>query len=369
LKNLLEDIRATLLMGPGPSCVHPATYHAMSRSTLGHLDPYFIEIMDSIKEKLRSVMGTKNNITVPMSGTGSSGMEAAFVNTVERGDRVLILVNGVFGTRMVDVAERLGAQVDRLDFDWGTAVIPEKVAEALDKQSYNIVAVVHAETSTGVCNPVGEIGRILNGKALYCVDCVTSLGGIPVELDKWGADMSYSGTQKCLSCPPGLSPMTFSEKAMEKISARKSKVPNWYLDLTLLTSYWSGSKRTYHHTAPINMLYGLYQSLLLLEEEGFENAFARHRSCHEMLVKGLEKLGLSMFVEPGSRLPMLNLVSVPEGVDEAALRSRLLNEFAIEIGAGLGPLAGKVIRIGLMGHTARAENVERLLSAMEICLK
>lgn len=368
MQNLLEEIQPTLLMGPGPSSVHPSTYHAMSRMTLGHLDPYFIRIMDDIKKKLRYFMGTKNDVTVPLSGTGSSGMEAAFVNLVEKGDKVLVLVNGVFGTRMAEVAGRLGAEVDRLDFEWGRPVETKPVAQALDQKQYDIVAVIHAETSTGVCNPVDEIGKILAGRALYIVDCVTSLGGIPVEVDKWGADVCYSGTQKCLSCPPGLSPITLSEKAMNKINNRKSKVPNWYLDISLLTSYWGGQNRVYHHTAPINMIYALYQSLQLLDEEGLDNAFTRHQHCHELLAKGLEDLGLELFVEKPYRLPMLNLVTVPEGMDEAKLRNRLLNEFRIEIGAGLGVLAGKVIRIGLMGHTAQEENVDRLLCALKACL-
>jgi alanine-glyoxylate transaminase/serine-glyoxylate transaminase/serine-pyruvate transaminase len=369
MNNLLEDIRPTLLMGPGPSCVHPATYHALSRPTLGHLDGYFIKIMDEIKDQLRRAMGTQNAMTLPMSGTGSAGMETAFVNTVERGDRVLVLANGVFGARMAEVAGRLGALVDRLDFEWGRPAELQAVKQKLEENEYDIVAVVHAETSTGVANPVGEIGALLDGRALYVVDCVTSLGGMPVALDDWRADIGYSGAQKCLSCPPGLAPITFSEKAMAKLASRKEKVPNWYLDINLLTAYWSGNKRVYHHTAPVNMLYGLYQALLLLEEEGLEQSFARHKRCHALLAEGLQALGLSMFVEEPHRLPMLNLVSVPDGVDEAVLRSRLLGEFGIEIGAGLGPLAGRVVRIGLMGHTAREENVERLLGALAACLQ
>jgi len=336
--------------------------------TIGHLDPYFIEIMDGIKASLRTVMGTKNNVTVPLSGTGSSGMEAAFVNLVERGDKVLVLVNGVFGKRMVDVAQRLGAEVDELEFEWGTPVLVDKVSSQLKEKDYDIVAIIHAETSTGVRNPVAEVGKLIDGKALYIVDCVTSLGGIEVSLDEWGADLSYSGTQKCLSCPPGLSPITLNERAMEKLNNRKTKVPNWYLDMGLLTSYWGGAKRVYHHTAPINMMYGLYQSLHLLLEEGLENSYARHLACHNQLAAGLQELGLELPVEPAYRLPMLNAVSVPEGVDEAALRNRLLSEFLIEVGAGLGPLAGKIIRIGVMGHTARPENVERLLAALKQCL-
>ena len=368
MNNLLDGIKPTLLMGPGPSCVHPDTYRALSRRTIGHLDPFFIEIMDNIKEKLRCIMGTGNNITVPISGTGSAGMEAAFVNTVERGDRVLVIINGVFGNRMAEVAGRLGAEVDRLEFEWGTAADAGAVKRKLDEKAYDIVAVIHAETSTGVANPVGEIGRAAAGRALYIVDCVTSLGGMPVELDAWNADVAYSGSQKCLSCPPGLSPVTFGERAMAKIAARKNSVPNWYLDVGLLASYWEGSKRVYHHTAPVNMLYGLYQALLLFEEEGAEAVIARHRVCHEALADGLGKIGLKMPVAPDARLPMLNLVEVPPNVDEAALRGRLLNEFNIEIGAGLGPFAGKYVRIGLMGHTAREENVETLLAALRKCL-
>ena len=366
--NLLEGINPTLLMGPGPSCVHPATYHALGLPTIGHMDPYFIRIMDEIKDMLRAIMGTKNMMTVPISGTGSAGMETAFVNAVEKGDRVLVLVNGVFGTRMADVAGRLGAQVDRLDFDWGCPVDVGAVKRQLDENEYDVVAIVHAETSTGVANPANEVGKILAGRALYIVDCVTSLGGMPVALDAWGADIGYSGTQKCLSCPPGLAPITLNEKAMAKIRNRKDKVPNWYLDINLLTSYWEGNSRVYHHTAPVNMIYGLYQSLSLISEEGLEKSFARHALCHEMLVEGLKKLGLDMFVEKPYRLPMLNLVTVPGGLDEAALRNRMLNEFHIEIGAGLGVLAGKVFRIGLMGHTAREENVRRLLDVLEVCL-
>ena len=368
MRNLLEEINPVLLMGPGPSCVHPATYHAMSRVTLGHLDPFFIKIMDEIKSGLRKVMGTENDVTIPISGTGSSGMEAAFVNLVEKGDKVLVLVNGVFGKRMVDVAQRLGADVDELEFAWGTPVIVEEAKKQLGKKDYDIVAIVHAETSTGVNNPVSEIGKLIDKKSLYIVDCVTSLGGTQVSLDKWGVDVGYSGTQKCLSCPPGLAPITFSEQAMTKIKNRKSKVPNWYLDFNLLTSYWGGESRVYHHTAPINMMYGLYQALYLLLDEGLENAYARHIACHNQLVTGLQELGMELLVEKSSRLPMLNAVNVPAGIDDAVLRSRLLKEHQIEVGAGLGPLAGKIIRIGLMGHTARPENVLRLLEALKKCL-
>lgn len=365
-ENLLDSVQSILLMGPGPSSVAPSTYQAMSKSTLGHLDPYFLKIMDSIKDGLKKLMGTKNELTVPLSGTGSIGMEAAFVNMVEPGERVLILQNGVFGRRMADVAGRLGADVKELTFTWGEPVVPESVKKELEQNTYDLVAVVHAETSTGVCNPVEEIGKIVkNVGSLYLVDTVTSLGGIPVCVDQWNADICYSGTQKCLSCPPGLSPITFSEKAVEKLHARKTKVPNWYLDMSLLTQYWSGAKRVYHHTAPINMLYGLYQAIHNILEEGQENSFARHKKAHEKLVAGLAELGMNMLVAPEYRLPMLNSVLVPEGVDEAILRSSLLDDYQIEVGAGLGDLAGKIVRIGLMGYTAQDYNVDRLLAALK----
>ena len=370
MANLLDALKPTLLMGPGPSCVFDEVYAALSKPTIGHLDPYFIEIMDAIKGQLQTVMNTKNNCTIPMSGTGSSGMETCFVNMVEKGDRVLIIINGVFGKRMQDVAERLGADVDVIEFEWGTPVKPDAVAEQLKKGPYSLVAVVHAETSTGVCNPVMEIGKLVKETgALYLVDCVTSLGGIPVEMDAWGCDILYSGTQKCLSCPPGLAPVSFSDKAVEKLKSRKTKVPNWYLDVSMIINYWVGKSRAYHHTAPINMLYALYAALDVVLQEGLPASFARHQAMHERLGKGLEKLGISFFVEKGYRLPQLNAVTIPDGVDEAAIRARLLKEFQIEIGSGLGPLAGKIWRIGLMGHTARPENVDRLVAALEKCLE
>lgn len=365
MKNLLDGIEEVLLMGPGPSCVPPEVYSALSRKTLGHLDPYFLQIMEELKEMLRIIMNTRNNLTIPISGTGSAGMEAAFVNLIEPGDRVLILINGVFGMRMQDVATRLGARVDALEFPWGTPVITDEVQKKIKSDSYKIVAVIHAETSTGVRNPIEEIGSILKGKeTIYLVDTVTGLGGIEVRMDDWNIDVLYSGTQKCLSCPPGLAPLSFSEKAMERLNARKTRVPNWYLDLTMIANYW-GQKRVYHHTAPVNMLYGLYQALLLILEEGAENVFRRHIEAHEVLVEGLERLGLKMLVEEPWRLPMLNAVCIPEGIDELSIRQRLRNEHKIEIGGGLGPLSNKIWRIGLMGHTARKNNVDRLLDSLK----
>ncbi len=364
MNNLLDNIEEIMLMGPGPSCVPPEVYSALSRKTLGHLDPYFLKIADELKRLLRLIMNTGNDFTIPISGTGSAGMEASFVNLIEPDDRVLILSNGVFGMRMQDVAKRLRARVDVLEFPWGKPVVPEAVEEKIRGESYKIVAVVHAETSTGVKNPVAEIGTLLKGgDAIYLVDTVTSLGGIEVSMDEWNCDALYSGTQKCLSCPPGLSPLSFSEKAMAKVSARKTKVPNWYLDFTMIANYW-GQNRIYHHTAPINMIYGLYQAVLLILEEGSEKVFQRHRDAHLALVGGLADMGLKMLVDEPFRLPMLNTVIVPHGVDEASVRYRLRNEFKIELGAGLGPLAGGTWRVGLMGHTARIENVSKFLAAL-----
>ncbi|MDZ7762089.1 MAG: alanine--glyoxylate aminotransferase family protein [Desulfovermiculus sp.] len=365
MHNLLDDIQEVLLMGPGPSCVPSSVSQAMAKPTIGHLDPYFIKIMDAIKERLRTLLNTANELTIPMSGTGSAGMEAAFVNLIEKGDPVLVIKNGVFGMRMEDVATRLGAEVDTLEFEWGTPVQTDQVQAKLKEKTYAIVAVVHAETSTGVCNPVAEIGKLLQGsQSIYLVDAVTSLGGMEMRMDEWGIDVLYSGTQKCLSCPPGLAPLSFSPKAMAKLEARQTKVPNWYLDLTLIMSYWKGASRAYHHTAPINMHYGLYQALQLILEEGLEAVYARHLENHKLLVQGLAGMGLEMLVDPDNRLPMLNSVQIPPDVDEAEVRSNLLSKHKIEIGAGLGPLAGKIWRIGLMGHTARPENVERLLTAL-----
>ncbi|NIA19253.1 MAG: aminotransferase class V-fold PLP-dependent enzyme [Xanthomonadaceae bacterium] len=365
MENLLHGIEEVLLMGPGPSCVPQEVYQALSCKTLGHLDPYFIKIMDGIKAQLQTLLQTKNSLTIPLSGTGSAGMECVFVNLVEPGDAVLILKNGVFGARMAEVATRLGAAVDVLEFEWGTPVLVETVQKQLEAKKYKLVAVVHAETSTGVCNPVQEIGALLSGSdALYVVDAVTSFGGMEVAMDIWGIDALYSGSQKCLSCPPGLAPVSFSTRAVDALMNRKSKVPNWYLDMSLIANYWEGKKRAYHHTAPVNMLYGLYEALYLVLQEGPEAVYRRHRETHKMLVAGLESLGLEMLVDESCRLPMLNAVKIPEGVDEAALRLCLLADYKIEIGAGLGPLAGQVWRIGLMGHTARPENVDRLLDAL-----
>lgn len=369
-KNILDNIEDVLLMGPGPSYISEEVYQALRKPTLGHMDPYFIKIMDEIKRLQQTLMQTENNLTIPVSGTGSAGMEAVFVNLIEKGDPVLIIINGVFGTRMKDVAERLGAEVDALEFTWGTPVEPDTVAEQLGKRKYELVAMVHAETSTGVRNPASEVGELVKESgAMYILDTVTSLGGIEVKVDNWGVDAIYSGSQKCLSVPPGLSPASFSDRAVEKIMNRETKVPNWYLDMSMIANYWAGKKRAYHHTAPINMLYGLYQSLYqIVEKEGMKNVFARHMSAHKRLVDGLESMGLEMLVDKDYRLPMLNSIKIPAGADDAEVRSALRNKHKIEIGAGLGPLAGQIWRVGLMGHTAREKYVDRFLSAMNTIL-
>ncbi len=367
---LLNNVEEITLMGPGPSCVPDEIYQALATKTLGHLDPHFIAIMDDIKVSLQQLFQTQNKLTIPVSGTGSAGMETCFVNLLEPGEKVLILTNGVFGKRMQDLAGRLGASVDALEFEWGTPVIVADVKEKLQGNTYDLIAVVHAETSTGVRNPIEEISKVVKAEseAFFLVDTVTGLGGIPVKTDEWNIDAIYSGTQKCLSCPPGLSPVSFSERAVEKIQNRKSKVPNWYLDLTMIINYWAGEKRAYHHTAPINMLYGLSEAVHLILDEGLENVFQRHQQMHEYLGEELNKLGLSFFVDKPYRLPMLNAVAIPDGVNDAAVRSHLLKYSKIEIGGGLGPLAGKIWRIGLMGHTARKENIDRLIEGLKKAL-
>ncbi len=369
MANLLDGIKPILLMGPGPSAVYDEVYAALGKPTLGHLDPYFFKIMDEVKAGLRTVMNTKNPVTFAISGTGSAGMETVYTNLVEPGDRVLIIVNGFFSKRMEDVAGRLGAKIDLLEFEWGTPIVLDTVAEQLKKGPYAIVAMVHAETSTGMRNPVKEVGEMVSKTgALFLVDCVTSLGAMPVDVDERKIDAIYSCSQKGLSCPPGLAPVSFSPKAVEKILARRTKVPNWYLDISLLVKYWEGEKRAYHHTMSSNMIYGLYAGLQMLLAEGMENVYARQIAMQKRLGEGLQQMGISYFIPAELRLPHLTVVSIPAGVDDAAVRARLLNEFQIEIGSGLGALAGKIWRIGLMGHTARPENVDRFLAALKACL-
>jgi len=355
-----------LLLGPGPSMVNARVYAAMARPLVGHLDPYFLEVLEQVQGDLRTVFGTTNAVTLPISGTGSAGMETCFANLVEDGDEVVVVVAGVFGTRMAEVATRLGARVEKVEVEWGRVADPAAVEAAVARCSKpKILAVVHAETSTGAWQPLRELSRIAHeAGALFLVDCVTSLGGCPVGIDELAIDAAYSGTQKCLSCPPGLSPVTMSERAIEAIKARKTKPRSWYFDLTLLGAYF-GSQRLYHHTAPISMVYGLAESLTLVLEEGLEHRYLRHERNHHALLAGLAVLGVQAAAQEGHRLWMLNSVHIPEGVDEAAVRRRLLLDHGIEIGAGLGPMAGKVWRIGLMGESSRPANVRRLLLALE----
>jgi len=363
------DPAIRVLMGPGPSDVPPRVLRAMAAPTLGHLDPDFLALMTETQTLLRAVFQTENALTIPISGTGSAGMEACFVNLVEPGDQVAVVVNGVFGTRMVDCAGRLGAEVIPIEVEWGRAAEPGAVAKALKDKRPKIVAAVHAETSTGVCQPLADIVAIAKEHgALMMVDCVTSLGGVEVALDAWEIDAAFSGTQKCLSCPPGLAPLSFNDKAVAKLMARRTKVPSWYLDLTMVSDYW-GAQRKYHHTAPVNMVYALREALRIVLEEGLEARFARHRLNHQALVAGIEGMGLTMLVPPAERLATLNSIRIPEGAEDLGTRRALLGQFGLEIGAGLGPLAGKVWRVGLQGHSATERNVRLFLTALESVLK
>ena len=354
-----------ILLGPGPSPVNPRVLQALSLPVVGHLDPKFLEIMDQSMAMLREVFQTKNRLALPMSGTGSAGLETCFVTLVEPGEAVLIGVNGVFGTRMVDVAQRCGAQVDTVEAEWGTALDAQKFKTALGKKKYKVAAVVHAETSTGVLQPLDDIAKLVRESgALLLVDTVTSLGGAPVRVDELGIDACYSGTQKCLSCPPGLAPVTFSERAVEMIRRRKNKVQSWYLDLSMIEKYW-GSERLYHHTAPISMNYALHEALRIVLEEGLQAAWQRHRRVHETFIREMHKLEIEPAVAEPIRAPMINTVKIPAGVDDAKVRQRLYDDFNIEIGAGLGPLKGKIWRVGLMGHGSTEENVELLAKALK----
>lgn len=358
-----------LLMGPGPSNVAPSVRQAMAKPLVGHLDPEFVRLMEEIKSMLRAVFRTKNAMTFPVSGTGSAGMEFCFVNLIEPGDEVVIGVNGVFGARMVEVASRCGARVRQVEAPWGRIIEPEAVRQALQGCSPKLVAVVHAETSTGAWTPVEEIARLAHeAGALFVLDTVTSLGGCPVEVDAWEVDAVYSGTQKCLSCPPGLAPVSFSPRALEAAAKRKHKVQSWYLDVNLLSSYW-GQERAYHHTAPISMNYALHEALRRVLAEGLEARWRRHEQNHQALQAGLAALGLELAAQPGHQLWQLNAVRVPDAVDEAAVRQRLLSDYHIEIGAGLGPLKGKIWRVGLMGETSTLDNVRAFVSALATILR
>lgn len=355
-----------VLLGPGPSDADPRVLAAMAQPLLGHLDPAFLKLMDEIQGLLRYVFETENRLTIPVSGTGSSGMEAALVNVVEPGDRVVVCVNGVFGERMCDIVGRCGGELTRIDAEWGTTFDPQQIHETVRAVRPKVLAVVHAETSTGVLTPLGPIREALDDvpETLFLIDCVTSLGGCSVGIDRHGVDIAYSGTQKCLSCPPGLSPVTFSEKASAVMHRRTSKVQSWYLDLTMVEKYW-GAERSYHHTAPISMNYALREALRIAQEEGLEARWDRHRRNHEAFVAGVEAMGLAMLCKPEHRLWMLNAVTIPEGVDDAKVRRALLDGYGIEIGGGLGPLKGQVWRVGLMGTSSSRNNVILLLSALE----
>lgn len=358
-----------LLLGPGPSNVDPRVLRAMATPLLGHLDPEFAKIMDDIKELLQYVFQTENYLTLPVSGTGSAAMEAALVNAIEPGDSVLVCVSGLFGERMCDIVERCQGKLIRIDSEWGRPIEPEQVEAALKKLKVKIVAIVHAETSTGVLQPLEDISRLTHEHgALFLVDTVTSLGGCPVKTDEWGLDIVYSGTQKCLSCPPGMGPLTFSPSAAKALEARKTKTQSWYLDMAMVQRYW-GQERFYHHTAPISMCYALREALRLVYQEGLEARWQRHRLNHLALMAGLQAMGLRPLVAEGYRLPSLNSIGIPEGCDDAKVRSRLLQEYNIEIGGGLGKLKGKIWRIGLMGYNSTPQTVRTFLVALEALLR
>jgi alanine-glyoxylate transaminase/serine-glyoxylate transaminase/serine-pyruvate transaminase len=355
-----------VLLGPGPSNAHPRVLNAMATPLVGHLDPAFIALMEETKQLLRATFLTENALTLPISGTGSAGMEACLVNLLEPDDVAIVGVNGVFGTRMVDVIRRCGARPVAVEAPWGRVIEPEAIAAALRAHSgAKLVALVHAETSTGAWQPLEEIAPLVRAAgALLVVDTVTSLGGCPVRIDDWQVDAAYSGTQKCLSCPPGLAPLTFGPRALDVLRARRTPVQSWYLDLTMIEKYW-GDERVYHHTAPITMNYALLEALRLVHEEGLEARWARHRRHHEALKAGLAALGLGLAAQEGRQLWTLNAVTIPKGVDDLAVRKALLEEFGLEIGGGLGPMKGTVWRIGLMGESSTAANVLLVLHALE----
>lgn len=358
-----------LLLGPGPSEVHPRVLAALGMPLLGHLDPEFVALMDETQNLLRYVFQTENRLTMAVSGTGSAGMEAVVVNLIEPGDKMLVCINGVFGARMADVAERAGARVTTIERPYGEVFDPEEVKTALRKVSPKLIGIVHAETSTGAWQPVEDIARIAHeAGAMIAIDTVTSLGGVPVEIDAWGIDAVYSGTQKCLSCPPGLAPVSFSPRAAEVIQNRKTKVQSWYLDMGMIQRYW-GSDRFYHHTAPISMNYALREALALVVEEGLEARFARHKLNAEALKAGLAAMGIGIVTVEGHQLPELSCIRIPEGIDDLSVRKRLLTDWGIEIGGGLGSLKGKAWRIGLMGYGSRRSNVTLVLAALETCLR
>lgn len=355
-----------ILLGPGPSTVPSRVLRAMSAPLVGHLDPEFLKLMNDVQELLRYLFQTENELTIPISGTGSAGMEAALCNFIEPGDRVLVAIKGYFGERLYTMAQRYGAEVDRLEKPWGEVFDPDEIAVALQAKPYQLLALVHAETSTGAWQPgIAEIAAAAHRQdTLVVLDTVTSLGGLPVEIDRWGVDVAYSGSQKCLSCPPGLAPLTVSPQAREKLRQRATPVANWYLDLSLLDRYW-GDERTYHHTAPISLNYALREGLRLVAEEGLEARFARHQANAEALWDGLEALDLPPLVPRAYRLPTLTTPRLSPSIEDAAVRRRLLEDYNLEIAGGFGPLKGQIWRIGLMGFSSRRENVSLLLAALE----
>lgn len=365
MATIFNEMDQVLLMAPGPSPVAPNVLKAMSIPPLGHMDPHCFKLMDTIQDQLRAVCKTKNDVTFLISGTGSAGMEMTYANLVEPGDNVLVINIGVFSGRMTEVASRLGANVDVIDVEWGKTVDPQVVKEQLAKKHYNILGVVQAETSTGVNNPIAALGELVKGTdTLFLVDSVAGLGGVDMRVDEWGVDAFYSGSQKCLSIPPGLAPVSFSDAAMDRIAKRKVKVPNWYLDVALIRKYWEGTPRVYHHTCPINMYYAAHQALDNVLTEGLDACFARHMAMHKHLMNGLGAMGFSLYVKENAA-PQVNVIVPPAGVDEAALRKKLRMEHKIEVAGGLGPLAGKIIRVGIMGESAREEPVNRLIAAVK----
>ncbi|MCS7252955.1 MAG: alanine--glyoxylate aminotransferase family protein [Armatimonadota bacterium] len=358
-----------ILLGAGPSDVDPRVLRVLSHPPVGHLDPSFLCVMDEVREMLRVVFQTRNKLTFPLSGTGSAGMEACLANAIEHGDKVMVFVNGYFGERMCEMVNRLGGELVRVDCEWGSGFDQDEMCRLIRRHSPKVVAAVHAETSTGVLQPLDKVYEAVRDvDALLVVDCVTSLGGVPVFTDDWGWDMAYSGTQKCIGCPPGLAPITFNDRAINRVKMRKRKPTSWYYDAVLISTYW-GEDRAYHHTAPINMVYALREALRLLLEEGLQKRWQRHAQNGEALVAGIEAMGLKLLVQKEFRMPCLTAVCVPEGVNEAKVRNCLLSEFNIEIGAGLGALKGRIWRIGLMGYSSQRRNVLLLLSALGAALR
>lgn len=367
-----DELRTSrrILMGPGPSDVHPRVLQAMATPLIGHLDPEFVTIMDEIKEMAQLTFQTKNHLTFVVSAPGSAGMETCLVNLLEPGDEAVICIHGVFGGRMADIAERCGATVTKVEAPWGEPIDPQQLKEALKNKKPKLVAIVHAETSTGVLQPLEEISKLVHDSgALFVVDAVTSYCGTQLKVDEWGIDAIYSGTQKCLSAAPGLSPVSFSDRAVKALDARKTKVQSWFLDLSMVKNYWEGAKRTYHHTAPVSAMYGLREAYRIVLEEGLEKRFERHQRNHLLLKRELEALGFEFIVKEGFRLPMLNAVKLPAGMDDAKVRSKLLNEYNIEVGGGLGKFAGQIWRVGLMGESNNPNFVHILASALKEIMK